>query len=494
MISANALATEPVALPAASDPELSPLPAYKPDGSSPQGSFANVMGQTMGGEDPPSTTPSAPSSAKLPKDSKDDKKDTDEKKDASTVQSSLASAAMAVGPPPPPPTMTTKSPATTTVPKVAPVTDKTVSDMPISKVITAPSGFVQTSSATKDASAAVAEPVVPKAAPEAAPKPIPGEVPQIKPVPEGRVTPEPKDKSSGNVPAKAAALDSPKEVQPAPHEQNQVATVAPKPVQPLPAGTVGTGTAKQAITMKLQEKVEGSSQTAEKNLQGGNYLPNNGKGDGAESSPRGATATVAPLGRASQAAAATTNAPLSALGAVSPENSRPVGGGTQVESVRPAQMNQVIADVTDAAVSFKRAGAGSVDVNLRPDSSTEISLHLSLNNGQVEVAARLERGSFDSLNTHWGDLQQSLAQQGIRVGQLEHSSLNSNLQGNQNHNNQTASSQTTQQEFGGREQRSTGRATETSEDPSQARTSAEPQRANSRNSATATPRGWEMWA
>lgn len=75
--------------------------------------------------------------------------------------------------------------------------------------------------------------------------------------------------------------------------------------------------------------------------------------------------------------------------------------------------------VTEQVLAFKRIGTDSMDVAVRPDSGTEILLHLSMRNGQIEVLARVERGESRSLQMHWGDLQSSLALQGVRVGQLQ---------------------------------------------------------------------------
>jgi hypothetical protein len=165
----------------------------------------------------------------------------------------------------------------------------------------------------------------------------------------------------------------------------------------------------------------------------------------------------------------------------------------RLETVRSPQVDRVLAEVSESAVSFKRIGAESVDVNLQPDRGTEISLHLTMSNGQVEMSARLERGNFDSLNIHWSDLQESLGQQGIRVGQLEHSSLNQNPEGNQNRN-QAAFSQTMQQESGGQRQGPSDRATETVDVPVLAHAAVAPQRAASTSVSAPARRGWEMWA
>lgn len=60
-----------------------------------------------------------------------------------------------------------------------------------------------------------------------------------------------------------------------------------------------------------------------------------------------------------------------------------------------------------------------LDVVLRPDSHTQISLQLRVNNGRVEGQARCERGDFALLNSHWNELQRTFDQQGIRLYPLK---------------------------------------------------------------------------
>jgi hypothetical protein len=290
-----------------------------------------------------------------------------------------------------------------------------------------------------------------------------------------------------------APADSHKGVQAA---ESPPPIVAPA-VQPATVGVVGTGSAKQVATMKSQGKVEGTTRSGEKNLPRGSFLPESGKGEAPAPLSRTVSvpASSTPASNVTQANAAPSS-PLSALaGVVSPEKTIPVAVGAHVENVRPPQVDKAFTDVTECAVSFRRVGMDSADVNLRPDQSTEINLRLSVNNGQVEVAARLERGNFDSLNTHWADLQQSLAQQGIRVGQLDHASFNQNPGTNQ-HDNQTTSSQTSQQGLGdGQGRHPSARTTEIPEESLLTATAAAPTRSGrNKSSATTVGRGWEMWA
>jgi hypothetical protein len=256
------------------------------------------------------------------------------------------------------------------------------------------------------------------------------------------------------------------------------------------AGVIGTAGAKQVAMMKSQGKAEGIARSGEKNLPQGNSFSSSGKTETTGAPPRSSGST--PSSEISSTAPSAW--PVSPLGGASAEKTTPVVVEPRVESASAAQVTKVLSDVSDAAVSFKRVGLDSADVNLRPDKSTEISLHLSLNNGQVEVAARLERGNFDSLNTRWADLQQSLGSLGIRVGQLEHTTLNQNLGSNQQ-NNQTPSSQTASEGSGqGPGQRPSSRTAEDVEELPRVATTTTPKRAGSSSRPSSTGRGWEMWA
>jgi hypothetical protein len=72
-----------------------------------------------------------------------------------------------------------------------------------------------------------------------------------------------------------------------------------------------------------------------------------------------------------------------------------------------------------ATATSKRINAESMAVVLKPDSQTEIFLHLATRNGQIEIQARFERGDFAGLSGHWAQLQQTLAQQGVRLSHLQ---------------------------------------------------------------------------
>jgi hypothetical protein len=455
---------------AALNPSPAPVPAPKSGDAEPQKSFAKLMGDQ--GQSSTASTPSATKAAK------DDKKDKDKGSEKAAVPTVLPTVVMTMPIPPSP--MPTIQKIVTTAGKAS------TSENTPSPTVQVPNVSVNTKNDVVVAAVAASAVTVPsdsKMTPVTASKPINKEAPEIK-------TPSQLEgKLTDVVASRSSSVDMSNDDSSSHHEnrsQQQQPNLAPPPVSmPVPT-TAGTGSAKQVAAMKLQEKSEGNVRTVEKNLPHGNFLPDNARSDGAETSPRLA---AVPETRATPSSTIS-NTTVSALGNVVPDKTMVVETQTRIEAARSPQVDKALTEISTTAVSFKRIGTESVDVNLQPDRGTEINLHLSLSNGQVEVAARLERGNFDSLNTHWSDLQQSLGQQGIRVGQLEHSSLNQNLEGNQNRN-QPAFTQTMQQELGGQRQRSSGPAPESSDEPVRTGTSAAPQRARSTSPAR---RGWEMWA
>lgn len=77
--------------------------------------------------------------------------------------------------------------------------------------------------------------------------------------------------------------------------------------------------------------------------------------------------------------------------------------------------------VREAAL-VKKHGSDSMAVVLRPDAETELFVHLSQSNGQIEATIRCERGDAHQLGALWSQLQESLAQQKIRLAPLQETS------------------------------------------------------------------------
>jgi hypothetical protein len=328
-------------------------------------------------------------------------------------------------------------------------------------------------------------------------------------VPPGRSA-SARDKAPDSSPETTPAIDPPADVHPAITGGQSIPPASAELASPLTAPPTGTGSAKpnpvgassdsmsappsgtasakQVTGMKMQEKTEKDSANAAKVLPLGNILPDTSARDTVEPTPRVAGVSDRPAGNGE------TNSDASQLTGLADGNrlkSLAIESRVLAEPVRAQQSERVINDITDRVLSFKRIGVESVDVNLQPDRGTEITLHLSLNNGQVEVSARLQRGDLNLLDGHWSDLQRSLAQQGVRLGQLEHTAFGQHHGQNPN---QTASSQTAQQEADGQPRRPFDRAPENLDELSVVGATTEPSRGRPTRTATSPRHGWEMWA
>ena len=63
-------------------------------------------------------------------------------------------------------------------------------------------------------------------------------------------------------------------------------------------------------------------------------------------------------------------------------------------------------------------------VVLRPDADTELFVHFSRRDGQIEATIRCERGDANQLGALWSQLQESLGHQKVRLAPLQESPAN----------------------------------------------------------------------
>ena len=71
--------------------------------------------------------------------------------------------------------------------------------------------------------------------------------------------------------------------------------------------------------------------------------------------------------------------------------------------------------IAEQAIHFKSSGLNSMAVVLKPDPQTEIRLEFATRDGQIEARAHVTGGDLQQLGSNWTQLQDSLAQQGIRL-------------------------------------------------------------------------------
>lgn len=97
---------------------------------------------------------------------------------------------------------------------------------------------------------------------------------------------------------------------------------------------------------------------------------------------------------------------------------RPALGPAPAETVE--RLSRLVAE---EAALVRRHRSESLSVVLRPDAGTELYVHLSRKDGQVEAVVRCERGDFVLLNGLWGQLQESLARHQVRLAPLQESNF-----------------------------------------------------------------------
>lgn len=86
--------------------------------------------------------------------------------------------------------------------------------------------------------------------------------------------------------------------------------------------------------------------------------------------------------------------------------------------------------VVQHAMRLGNSTADSLQVVIKPDAGTQLSLELRQRGDGVEVQAVLQQGDFNQLNQSWNHLQQQLQLRGIQLGDLTRGNdLNGNGQG-----------------------------------------------------------------
>jgi hypothetical protein len=68
--------------------------------------------------------------------------------------------------------------------------------------------------------------------------------------------------------------------------------------------------------------------------------------------------------------------------------------------------------------TLRQTTARELDVMLRPDGQTEISLHVRWHEGQLLAQARCHHGDFVALRDGWSELQETLTHHDVRLAEL----------------------------------------------------------------------------
>jgi GTP cyclohydrolase II len=169
--------------------------------------------------------------------------------------------------------------------------------------------------------------------------------------------------------------------------------------------------------------------------------------------------------------------------AVSPEWSSFEGltESLDIQAPKPVKGIEVAEAIRTHVQLLKSSGQEKLEVVLRPDANTELRLHVEKVNGQVLVQARCDRGDIARLEANWSAIQQTLANQGVRVEALQHGGNLQNQSQDWNHSSNTSQQQTSRERA--TEQNFVEQKTESPKG-----TRPQPTRAN------IAVRGWQSWA
>jgi hypothetical protein len=79
---------------------------------------------------------------------------------------------------------------------------------------------------------------------------------------------------------------------------------------------------------------------------------------------------------------------------------------------------KIVALMASAVVRLRQTGADDFEVAIQPDPNTEILLRVSLQGNGAEIQAELRRGDSAAFAARWQELQERLAQQGVKLAAL----------------------------------------------------------------------------
>ena len=89
--------------------------------------------------------------------------------------------------------------------------------------------------------------------------------------------------------------------------------------------------------------------------------------------------------------------------------------GAQAVNTAAVQVERVAQLVSQEVFMVRQSGANALAVSLKVDSQTELFLQLTSHNGQIQASLRCDRGNVEGLDSHWAELQQSLARQNVQL-------------------------------------------------------------------------------
>ncbi len=162
----------------------------------------------------------------------------------------------------------------------------------------------------------------------------------------------------------------------------------------------------------------------------------------------------------------------------------------KVQAPDPAgsQVERVAHLVGQEVISVRQSGANSLAVSLKLDPQTELFLQLTHHDGQVQASLRCERGNVEGLNSHWGQLQESLARQNVHLLPLEDKASSRTAAYNQ------PSGDTSSRSFNESSQGQQRPTRDANEESTLAPLAGKSLPSNKTRTNTGSRRGWESWA
>jgi hypothetical protein len=100
-----------------------------------------------------------------------------------------------------------------------------------------------------------------------------------------------------------------------------------------------------------------------------------------------------------------------------PQSGQPDFDGV-ASSTRQSSVDAVHRAIDSGVAQLKKIDKETLSVVLKPDENTQLTLHLKLRQGQVEALVFLNSGDSSALNAEWSQMQERLAQQGVRLAPL----------------------------------------------------------------------------
>jgi len=95
---------------------------------------------------------------------------------------------------------------------------------------------------------------------------------------------------------------------------------------------------------------------------------------------------------------------------------------SELTPTRTTSVDSVVETLHNHVKLLRYSGVDRMEVIFRPDQDTQLFIQVAKVNGEIQIQARWERGDLNHVAAQWSQVQQSLANQGIRVEPLQYSS------------------------------------------------------------------------